>query len=136
MSIHTNGSADLQSLRSNLITVIKEHLSSQPAVEDVPSGREFYFIKATSVISPTHYLAHDLREFAEALRKVTLDSIYFHFLGSKLRLRNGMNDFSTWLEDSLEEAELGREINQINPYNYNPEDFRSELIRSIEKHIK
>ena len=47
-----------------------------------------------------------------------------------------MNDFSMWLEDSLGESELGREISQINPYTYTPEGLRSELIRLIEKRIK
>jgi hypothetical protein len=47
-----------------------------------------------------------------------------------------MNDFSVWLENSVGESELSREINMIDPYAYNSDDLRSLLIQSIEKRIK
>jgi small-conductance mechanosensitive channel len=127
---------NLAALRENYINVIGEFIRSGQDMRDAPTGKEFYFIKATSTISPTSYLAHDLREFAETLRKVSPDSLYFHILGSRLRLRNGMNDFSVWLENSVGESELSREINMIDPYAYNSDGLRSLLIQSIEKRIK
>jgi hypothetical protein len=103
--------------------------------EAVP-GREFYFMKSVSVILPTSFAAHDLREFVEALRKISASSIYFHVFESRLRLGKGLNDFSIWLEVNMDEAELSREIAKIDPYNYTLEGLRSALIQVIEKHIK
>ncbi len=67
-------------------------------------------MKSVSVILPTAYVAHDLREFVEALRKISPASLYFHVFESRLRLGQESNDFSIWLEKSLEEADLSQEI--------------------------
>lgn len=48
----------------------------------------------------------------------------------------GLNDFSTWLKDNLDEAELADEIARLDPYVYTLEGLRSALIQLIEKHIK
>jgi len=93
-------------------------------------------MKSVSVIFPTPYLAHDLREFVEALRRISLGALYFHIFESRLRLGKGQNDFSTWLKDSLGEPELGEEIARLDPYTYTLEGLRSSLIRLIEKRIK
>ncbi len=85
---------------------------------------------------PTPYVAHDLREFAETLRKISLGSLYFHVFESRLRLGKGLNDFSTWLQDSLGEAELAEDIARLDPYTYTLEGLRSALIQLIEKRIK
>ena len=79
-------------------------------------------------------MAHDLREFVEGLRKVSLGSLYLHVFES--RLARGSNDFSIWIEDSLDEPELAVRIAQLDPYNYSLEDLRSSLIQLIEKRIK
>jgi hypothetical protein len=93
-------------------------------------------VKSVSVILPTPYVAHDLREFVEVLRKLSLGSLYFHIFESRLRLSRGLNDFSAWLEDSLDERELAQEIARLDPYNYTLEGLRSSLIQLIEKRIK
>src|SRR4030042_5518855 len=70
-------------------------------------GREFCFMKSVSVVISTPYVAHDLREFVESLHKISLGSLYFHVFESRLRLGRGLNDFTIWLQDSLEESGLG-----------------------------
>jgi len=99
-------------------------------------GREFHYMKSVSVTLPTSYVVHDLREFVEALRKISLGSLYFHVFESRLRLGRGLNDFSIWLQDSLGESELGDEISRLDPYTYTLEGLRSALIQLIEKRIK
>ena len=98
--------------------------------------REFHFVKSVGFIFPTPYLAYDLREFVEALRKVSLGSLYFHIFESRLRLGRGLNDFSAWLSDSLDEPELADEIARVDPYTYSLERLRSWLLQLIEKRIK
>lgn len=70
------------------------------------------------MILPTAYTAHDLREFVEALRKITPSSLYFHVFESRLRLKNGTNDFVVWLADDMDEKALSQEIAKIDPYTY------------------
>jgi small-conductance mechanosensitive channel len=135
-SVDTFSFPDLASLRERLVGVIEEHLPLGSNSREAMPGQEFYFMKSVSLILPTPYITHDLREFVETLRKVSLGSLYFHMFESRLRLGRGLNDFSVWLQDSLDESELGQEIARLDPYTYSLEGLRSALIQLIEKRIK
>jgi len=135
-SVNTFEFPNLGALRERLIGIIEEHLTKGSNSREAMTGREFHFMKSVSVILPTPYVAHDLREFTEALRKISLGSLYFHVFESRLRLGRGLNDFSVWLRDSLDEVELGEEIAQLDPYTYTLEGLKSALIQLIEKRIK
>ncbi|MBT9537326.1 MAG: mechanosensitive ion channel family protein [Nitrospirae bacterium] len=112
-------------LRERIIAVINDGLSTRGDRRTAFEGREFHFIKSVSVVLTTPYIAHDLREFVEALRKVSINSLYFHIFESRLRLHKGINDFSIWLQDNLDERELADKIAVLDPYNYTLEGLRS-----------
>lgn len=126
----------LGALRERIVNVIGEYISSGQELRKAPEGREFYFMKWVSVILPTPYAARDLREFVEALRKLSLGSLYFHIFESRLRLGKVTNDFSVWMKDSLEEQELAEAIEKVDPYTYTLEGVRSQLIKLVERRIK
>jgi small-conductance mechanosensitive channel len=123
-------------LRDRFVGLLQEYLQANPEQRSALPGRELHFIQSVSVIMPTTYQARDLREFVEALRKISSSSLYYHVFESRLRLGQTLNDFSLWLEKSMEEPELSKEIAGIDPYTYTLEGLRSLLIQVIEKHIK
>lgn len=123
-------------LRERIVAVINDVLSTRGEGRTAFEGREFHFIKSVSVVLTTSYIAHDLREFVEALRKVSINSLYFHVFESRLRLHRGVNDFSIWLQDCLDERELADKIAVLDPYNYTLEGLRSVIIQLIEERIK
>jgi hypothetical protein len=84
----------------------------------------------------TPYVAHDLREFIEVLRKVSIDSLSFHIFEARLRLQKGVNDFSIWMEDCLGDKDLADKLAYLDPYNYTLEGLRSTIIQLVEKRIK
>jgi hypothetical protein len=126
----------IHSLKQRIIDVIREHTSTKPDEHIAPEGNEFHLIKSISVILPTPYLAHDLREFVEVLRKVTIYSIYFHMFEARLRLPRGNNDFSVWFRDNLGENDLADKISELDPYTRSLESLRTMIIQLIEKRIK
>ncbi len=135
-SIDTFAFANLEALRDRLVGIIEEYLRTGYNSRDVMPGREFHFMKSVSVILPTPYVAHDLREFAQILHKISLSSIYLHVFESRLRLGKGLNDFSMWIQDKLGEVELAERIARLDPYTYTLEGLRSTLAQLIEKRIK
>jgi hypothetical protein len=135
-SVDTFSFPSLGALRERLVSIIEEPLATGSNIREAMPGREFHFMKSVSAIFPTPYVAHDLREFAEAMRKVSLSSLYFHVFESRLRLGKGFNDFSIWMQESLGETELSEEISRLDPYTYTMEGLRSSLIQLIEKRIK
>jgi small-conductance mechanosensitive channel len=135
-SVNTFEFPSLSALRERIVVIIEEYLARKANSREAMPGREFCFMKSVSVVISTPYVAHDLREFVEALRKISLGSLYFHVFESRLRLGRGLNDFTIWLQDSLEEAELGEEIARLDPYTYTLEGLRLAFIQLIEKRIK
>jgi hypothetical protein len=134
-SIDTFDFPNMGGLKTQLVNVIEDYLAKSPDRGKAPGGREFHFIRSRSFTLPTPYVAHDLREFVEVLKKITIDSIYFHIFDARLRLEKGTNDFSIWIKDCLGEEELAGEIARLDPYLYTLEALRSKIIQLVEKRI-
>ena len=134
-SIDTFDFATIGALKKRLVDVIENYLEKSPAGGEAPEGGEFHFIRSKSIILPTPYVARDLREFAEVMKKITIDSIYFHIFDARLRLQKGTNDFSIWIDDCLGEQELADEIARLDPYVYTLESLRAKIVQLVEEHI-
>jgi hypothetical protein len=135
-SIDTFDFPTIGALRARIEGVIRDYLSKKPDGRTAHEGREFHFIKSISFILPTSYVAHDLREFVEVLRQVSLNSLSYHIFEARLRLKKGVNDFSIWIEDCLGDKDLADRLAYLDPYNYTLESLRSTIIQLIEKRIK
>ena len=137
-SIDTIQFPTIRDLREKIIQTITEYLKEYPrsGKKVVRDEEQFYFIKSMSFVLPTKYTATDLKEFAEVLKKITIDSIYFHVFESRLRLEKGTNDFSNWIESSLGDVDLARRIARLDPYTQTLEDLRKKIIRLIDKKLE
>ncbi|MDP1854192.1 MAG: DUF5752 family protein [Candidatus Omnitrophota bacterium] len=136
-SIDTMQFFDINSLRDKIIQTIEIYLKENPtaSLRFAREGDEFHFIKSVSFILPTKYTACDLKEFSEVLRKIAIDSIYFHIFEARLRLEKRTNDFSNWIENSLGNKRLADKITQMDPYTRTLDDLRKTLIQVIDKEI-
>ncbi len=137
-SIDTVQFTTIQELQNKIISTIETYIKSnaKAAIRYAHENEEFHFMKSVSFILPTQYAATDLEEFIGILKKVDIDSIYFHIFEARLRLGKKTNDFSNWIETSLGNKELANKILKLDPYTYTLEDLRKTLIRIIEKSLK
>jgi small-conductance mechanosensitive channel len=127
---------NLGDFRDKSVNIIEDYVEQDKIQREAVKGQEFYFMKSVSVLLPTVYMANDLREFVESLRRISPSSLYFHIFESRLRLGRESNDFSNWLEKSMEEVDLSQEVARIDPYTFTLEGLRSALVQIIEKRIK
>lgn len=136
-SIDTIQYTTMHSLREKIASTIEDYLKYNPSAKFkfARQGDEFHFLKSVSFILPTHYKASNLKEFVEVLKKITIDSIYFHIFEARLRLELGRNDFSNWLEHSLNYKDLADKVAKLDPYTYTLEDLRKTVLNIIEKRI-
>ena len=135
-SIDLRQYSTLEEIRSRLIKIIESSVARNPEFiqRSSPPGEEFYFKTARSFVSPTKYIAYDLNQFLECLKNVSIYSIYFHVFEARLRAR--ISDFSHWLYNSLNEKELAKEFNRLDPYSQTLDNLRRLLIRLVEKKLK
>lgn len=129
--------SDIRSLRQEIIGAIENYLTDNPVAKlrFATAGDEFHFVKSISFILPTPYLVYDLKEFAQAVRSVTIDSIYFHIFEARLRLEKKTNDFSNWIESSLGIKKLAKNISRLDPYTHTLEDLRKRVIMMTEEEM-
>ena len=136
-SIDTVQFSTIRTLREVMIAKIEDYLKDNPTAKLKFSGdgEEFYFIKSISFVIPTNYTAEDLKDFADVLKKITIDSIYYHIFEARLRLEKKTNDFSNWIETSIGNKRLAEKIARLDPYTRTLEDLRKALIRMAEREI-
>jgi len=123
----------IHELRQNLITILESYLASAPRKIQSQEGEEFHFMASRTFVLPTRHAARDLKEFAEVLGKVSIQSIYFHVFDAKLRLKHGENDFSRWFR-SLGKTELADASRRLDPYSHTLDGLRHELITLVKKY--
>lgn len=126
----------LEEIRSSITRAIESSIDTFPesATHNAPPGEEFHFKSVRTFVFPTKFIAHNLNDFIECLQKVSIYSIYYHVFES--RLRKGAADFSLWLDSSLDEKELAKAFNGIDPYTHTLANLRASLITLVENKLK
>lgn len=88
----------VSALRQQMLDIIEDRLSElSPWVPAVRSGGEFYFMEAVTVVFETAERIKKPGDLANAIRRMTNGSVYFHFLEGLRRPPLQKDDFSAWL---------------------------------------
>jgi hypothetical protein len=120
------------SMRERLVEILSGYLKQNPRAATRVATEPFYLMAADLVVIPTPYVARNLEEFADGLRKVSVHSIYYHFIDARLRLKLNNNDFSVWLEEELDMGRAADRLNRIDIYTSTLEGVRRSIQRIIE----
>ena len=136
-SIDTVQFNSINELRQAIISMVESYLKSDPAAKarSTDNNNAFCFMKSISFILPTGHSAGDLEEFVHILKNISIDSIYFHIFEARLRIGKKTNDFSYWIENSLENKKLADSISRLDPYTYTLDDLRGTIIEKVSKYI-
>lgn len=126
---------NLGQVRQAIIDILEEYLWDLPFVPWARSGFEFHFCEASTVVVRSDISAHDLREFCQALNKMGLDSMYYHFFEARWRLGRPIDDFSYWIETNFGLPQLVAAIRDIDIYFYNLKEIRNTLLGLIHQHL-
>jgi hypothetical protein len=101
-----------------------------------PEGEEFHFMKSVGFILPTHFIAFDLFEFGECIKKISSHSLYHHIFEARIRLERESDDFSNWLINQLHENDLARLISQLDPYTQTLEGLRKTILQHVDRRLE
>jgi hypothetical protein len=126
----------VQDLREDFLRVIDGYLEVFPEPREAFPGDEFYFNETISLVVPLGIRVRNLSEFLVAVKYVNPGSIYYHFFEAKIRLSEGINDFSAWIASSLDKKELSEKIRAIDPFMFNLEEIRNRIISLVEKEAR
>ncbi len=135
MAINTVSFRSLKDLRDAILSILDKFIEKDFPLREAPTGQEFHFMRSILFSLPISYKAHDLKEFVEALHKVSIHSLYYHIFEARLRTPAGINDFSYWLEKNLGESELAQKLEKLDPYSHTMDGLRCRIISLIEKKL-
>jgi hypothetical protein len=122
----------IAALRERLVHIVETYLKRNPRAASRTAMEPFYLMAADVVVVPTPYVARNLEEFADGLRKVSIHAIYYHFIDARLRIKLNNNDFSVWLEEELDLGQAADRLNRIDIYTSTLEGVRRNILRIIE----
>jgi hypothetical protein len=125
----------LDSLRNRLIQLIEHHVQENPLCCKKIADEPFYLHDVTRVVYLTDHFAYDLASFRELLTKISIYSVYFHFIESRLQSQLKTDDFSGWVEESLEMPSLAQKIRRIDISVYTLEGLRSRILQLIDGYL-
>lgn len=118
----------LEDLRGMLVDTVRDYLKEHSQAVDRRAFEAFYFCEAREVTVPSGSPAWTLAELAEGIRHLGHQSLHYHFINSRLRLQLKTNDFSFWIEHSLNEPRLAARLNRLDFYNDTLDDLRHDIL--------
>lgn len=125
----------MEAVRGDLLRVLDEHLASFPTPREALPGDEFHFNTPVTFVFPAGRRATNLAEFLVALERLAPESLYFHFYEARVRLRGGTDDFSFWIEGSLEKEGLAARIRSLDPFMHGVEGIRRLLVEAVREEL-
>ena len=120
---------NLENLRSEIVSIIEEHLSQLQIIPRAIYGEPFYFMQSRIVEVPTGLEARTLTEFREILAAADASVVYYHTFEAHLRLGRKRGDFALWVEEQLGLPELAEKISKLDPYMTSLESIRSRIVK-------
>ncbi len=119
---------DLETLRTEVVSLIDDHLSHLGSVPRVILGEPFYFMQSRVLEIPTGVKVRTLTEFRRALGEVDAAVIYMHVVEARGRRGRRRNDFAVWIEEQLGLPELAAAVARLNPVPFGLEALRRRLM--------
>ncbi|MDY7032559.1 MAG: DUF5752 family protein [Thermodesulfobacteriota bacterium] len=122
----------LEDLRSELINLIEDSLDETEFPKWAKRDDQFEYIRFQLVIFNTNISFGNPYEFSCLLPQVSLGSIFFHFIDSRHRNSNHIDDFRNWLLHFGEEYKnLINRIERIDPYFSSLAKLRHDLSQAF-----
>ncbi|MBW2018839.1 MAG: hypothetical protein JRI58_01000 [Deltaproteobacteria bacterium] len=126
----------IKTLKMRFIEIIETYREQKPDAFQKTANEPFYLYDIIRVVYPTDKFAYDLKSFRELLPTISVYSMYFHFIESRLHTHLQTDDFSTWIEESLNIPDLAQMIRKIDFNVYTLEGLRTRIIQLIDEHLK
>lgn len=136
MAIDLSEYSTIGGLKQRLIEIIEQYREERPDVFKKNANEPFYLYDTIRIVYRTDKFAYNLKSFRRILPTISMYSIYYHFIESRLRTKLRTDDFSTWIEESLNMPALAQKIREIDISLYTLEELRARIIQLIDEYLK
>lgn len=128
---------ELEGLRQHLIEVIEQRVDEAERLSWMPSERAFHFMRSQIVVFDTGIRVEKAEDLVELIPRMTLGTIFYHFIDAQRRSAENMDDFRTWLSGFGDtHANLRAKLSLVNPYFQTLTQLRDQLAKVFSKHFE
>ncbi|UCG11775.1 MAG: hypothetical protein JSU72_14790 [Deltaproteobacteria bacterium] len=136
MAIDLSEYSTIESLRSRLVEIVEGYRSENPAIFQKTANEPFYLYDVVRLVYLTDKFAYDLSSFRQLVDTVSIDSLYYHFIESRLHTKLETDDFSNWIEENDQHRDLAERIRSLDINIYTLEELRTKIIQLIDDHLE
>lgn len=90
--------SDMDDLRLEMLEVIEERLDETEFLTWARIDRQFEFIRSQIVVFDTKKSIERPEDLGDAVSHMSTSSVFYHFIDSRRRFPEGIDDFRAWLE--------------------------------------
>ena len=118
----------LEGLRSALLEAFGTASVEPKRVGDEP----FYFVRSQVVVFDTGRRVSTPERLAQALPRLSLGSIFYHYIDARRRNDGHLDDFTQWLADDERHAQARERLRAVDYYFVSLSELRGELTSVLE----
>jgi hypothetical protein len=89
--------SDPEELRYRLLEYIDDRLEESEYLHWSQAFQRFQFVRSQIVVFDARISVADPREMVELIPRLSVNSIFYHFIDSRRRTENNIDDFRQWL---------------------------------------
>jgi hypothetical protein len=130
------GYESMKQVRDDLVDLLDDYLWNLPSVPWARPGFEFHFCEASTVVLRSQVAVETLADFHSTLKRVGLDSVYYHLVDARWRLRpKRTDDFSIWIEMNFDLPDLVSAIRDIDTSFFTLEEIRNTVLSLVSHYV-
>jgi hypothetical protein len=129
--------SDLEALRQEIIELIDMRLDEIEHLFWTRATQQFEFVCSQIVVFDTEKQLRHPSELASVMTKLSISSVFYHFIDARRRTNDGRDDFSDWLDTFGDEfTPLQDELANIDPYFGSLSELRDRLAGVLTSHFQ
>jgi hypothetical protein len=129
--------SDIEGLRQELIEVIEQRLDENEFVRRARSDQQFHFVRSQIVVFDTHHEIKMPEALAKIIPRISVGSVFYHFIDARRRTPKGMDDFRAWLSASGKKyKKLCDRLAELDPYFVTLTELRHQLSLVFSSYFK
>lgn len=125
----------IESLRARILQILEDYRSVNPPLFERTAAEPFYLYSLVRFVYLTDKFAYNLSSFRQLLDTISTDSIYYHFIESRLQTQLQTDDFSNWMQENPDYQELAEKIRKIDMNIHTLEELRVRIGETIDKYL-
>jgi hypothetical protein len=125
---------DLEGLRQELLEVVEERLDEREHVPWARSDQLLHYVRSQIVVFDTQRRIERPEQLPETVPRLTVGSVFYHFIDARRRTPDGVDDFRAWIREfGSGYDDVWARLADINPYFLTLVELRQKLAAILEE---